>query len=65
MMTFFIFAGDMLVMLFMIGLIIWVFMATADSDIDNIASIPLNDEDYESDLLTRPDTPNREAKHNG
>ena len=53
-MTWFIFAGDMLVMLFMVCLIIWVFMVTPDEEIDESAKIPLQDEDYESDLLTRP-----------
>lgn len=54
-MTLFIFAGDMLVMLFMVGLIVWVFMVMPDSEIDDTANIPLQDEDYESDLLTRPE----------
>lgn len=54
-MTWFIFAGDMIVMLFMVILIIWVFMVTPDREIDQAASIPLVDEEYESDLLTRPE----------
>ena len=54
-MTWFIFAGDMLVMLFMVGLVIWVFMVTPDDEIDESANIPLQDEDYEVELYTRPD----------
>lgn len=49
-MTWFIFAGDMLVMLFMVGLIIWVFMVAPDKEIDDTANIPLQDEVYGSDL---------------
>ena len=64
-MTLFIFAGDMLVMLFMVGLVIWVFMVTPDSEIDSTANIPLMDEDYESDLLTRPEDDTREGKPHG
>ncbi len=45
-MSWFIFVGDMLVMLFMVVLVIWVFMVSADSNIDRSANIPLNDEDY-------------------
>lgn len=51
-MTWFIFAGDMIVMLFMVGLVIWVFMVTPDSEIDASAEIPLHDEEYESDLVS-------------
>jgi len=50
-MTFFIFAGDLLVMLFMVLLVIWVFMVSSDSEIDSTAQIPLQDEVYESDLI--------------
>lgn len=49
MMTWFIFAGDMLVMLFMVSLVIWVFMVSADSDIEEAALIPLRDEVYDSE----------------
>ena len=45
-MSWFIFVGDMLVMLFMVILVIWVFMVSAESNIDRSANIPLNDEDY-------------------
>lgn len=43
-MTFFIFAGDMLVMLFMVILVVWVFWRTADETIESSARIPLEDE---------------------
>jgi hypothetical protein len=43
-MTFFIFAGDMLVMLFMTVLVVWLFWRMPDSTIDASARIPLDDE---------------------
>lgn len=43
-MTFFIFAGDMLVMLFMVLLVVWLFWRMPDSDLDASARIPLEDE---------------------
>ena len=43
-MTYFIFAGDMLVMLFMVVLAIWVFYRSSDDTIDRTARIPLEDE---------------------
>jgi cbb3-type cytochrome oxidase subunit 3 len=43
-MTFFIFAGDMLVMLFMFVLVVWLFWRLPDSTIDASARIPLEDE---------------------
>ena len=43
-MTYFIFAGDMLVMLFMVLLVIWVFWKSSDKTIDESARIPLEDE---------------------
>ena len=45
MMTYVIFAGDMLVMAFMICLIVWVSVYASDRDIDAIARIPLEDDD--------------------
>ena len=53
-MSWFIFVGDMLVMLFMVVLVTWVFMVSADRDIDRSANIPLNDEDYGDE---EPDLP--------
>ena len=43
-MTFFIFAGDMLVMLFMVVLVIWVYWKSSDRTIERSARIPLDDE---------------------
>lgn len=43
-MTYFIFAGDMLVMLFMVVLVIWVFWRSSDKTISDAAKIPLHDE---------------------
>lgn len=43
-MTYFLFAGDMLVMLFMVVLVVWVFMRSSDETIDEAARIPLEDE---------------------
>ncbi len=43
-MTFFIFAGDMLVMLFMVVLVVWLFWRLPDSTIEATARIPLEDE---------------------
>ena len=43
-MTFFIFAGDMLVMLFMVVVVAWVFWASSDETISKSARIPLEDE---------------------
>lgn len=43
-MTFFIFAGDMLVMLFMVVLVLWVFSRSSDKTISDAANIPLQDE---------------------
>ena len=46
-MTLFLFAGDMLVMLFMAALVVWVFWRSSDKDIDDTAHIPLQDEQPE------------------
>ncbi len=43
-MTWFIFAGDMLVMLFMVVLVVWVFWRSSDESIADAARIPLEDE---------------------
>ena len=43
-MTYFIFAGDMLVMLFMTVLVVWVFWRSSDETIKESACIPLEDE---------------------
>lgn len=43
-MTYFIFIGDMLVMLFMIGVAVWVSLASSQNVLDRAARIPLEDE---------------------
>jgi hypothetical protein len=42
--TYFIFAGDMLVMLFMTVLAVWLYLRMPDSTLDASARIPLEDE---------------------
>ena len=44
-MTYLLFAGDMLVMAFMTGVIVWVSVIAKDEEIDAVARIPLEDED--------------------
>ena len=44
-MTYFIFAGDMLVMAFMIGVVVWVSLSSSAEALDEAARIPLEDED--------------------
>jgi hypothetical protein len=44
-MTYLIFAGDMLVMAFMIGLVAWVALGMSDRDIDAARCLPLEDDD--------------------
>ena len=43
-MTYFIFIGDMLVMLFMVCLAVWVSLTSSKSALEKAARIPLNDE---------------------
>lgn len=45
MMTYLLFAGDMLVMAFMIGLVAWVALGTSDSELEKTARLPLEEED--------------------
>ena len=49
-MTYFLFAGDMLVMLFMVLVATWVFVWSSDRDIKETAEIPLNDEEPDETL---------------
>ena len=49
-MTYFIFAGDMLVMLFMFVLVVWVFLRSSDATMNQSARIPLDDEGEVSDV---------------
>lgn len=44
-MTWFLFVGDMLVMAFMIGIVIWVSLRSSRAYLDAAARIPLEDED--------------------
>ena len=46
-MTYFIFAGDMLVMLFMVCLAVWVSLASSKSTFEEAARIPLDDEGHD------------------
>ena len=43
-MTFVIFAGDMLVMAFMMAVAVWVYMKSSRASIESSARIPLEDE---------------------
>lgn len=43
-MTFFIFAGDMLVMAFMAALVVWLYLRQGKETLDASARIPLEDE---------------------
>ncbi len=53
-MTWFVFAGDMLVMLFMTVLVVWVFWRSSDDAIAAAARLPLDDEgDVEADDANR------------
>ena len=45
-MTYFIFVGDMLVMLFMVGVAVWVSLASSQNALERAARIPLEDEDH-------------------
>lgn len=44
-MTYLLFAGDMLVMAFMIALVAWVALGTSDRDIEAAARLPLEEDD--------------------
>ncbi len=46
-MTWVIFAGDMLVMAFMIGLVAWLALGMSERDIERAARLPLDDDDDE------------------
>ncbi len=43
-MTLLLFAGDMLVMAFMAGLAVWALWGSSDETVDEVAGIPLTDE---------------------
>ena len=44
-MTFFIFAGDMLVMAFMMAVVVWVLLRSSGQKMEEASRIPLEDED--------------------
>ena len=45
MMTYFLFAGDMLVMAFMIGIVVYVSLNTQSESLEKTSRIPLEDEE--------------------
>ncbi len=47
-MTLLLFAGDMLVMAFMAGLAVWALWGSSDEAIDEVAGVPLADEDTDA-----------------
>lgn len=46
-MTYFIFAGDMLVMALMIVVVVWVSLKSSQKNMDKAARIPLEDEEFD------------------
>lgn len=48
-MTYLIFAGDMLVMAFMIGLVAWLATGASDAELEMAARLPLEDEGERDD----------------
>jgi hypothetical protein len=48
-MTYFLFAGDMLVMAFMVGLVVWVSLKSSREVLEESAAIPLHDEIFLDD----------------
>jgi cbb3-type cytochrome oxidase subunit 3 len=46
-MTFFLFAGDMLVMAFMMAVVVWVLLRSSGQKMEETARIPLEDEEDE------------------
>jgi hypothetical protein len=46
-MAYFLFAGDMFVMAFMMFVVIWVSLKSSKKDIQKAAQIPLNDEHHD------------------
>lgn len=47
-MAYFLFAGDMLVMAFMMVVVVWVSMKSSKKSIDRASRIPLDDERYDA-----------------
>lgn len=54
-MTWLIFIGDMLIMLFMIGLVVWVVLRVNQRTVDKSSRIPLDDERHEQGMRTEQD----------
>ena len=46
-MTYFLFAGDLLVMAFMFGLVAWVLLRSSNKKLTEAANIPLEDERHD------------------
>jgi cbb3-type cytochrome oxidase subunit 3 len=46
-MTYFLFAGDMLVMAFMAALVVWLYLRKDNAELDGSARIPLEDERHD------------------
>jgi cbb3-type cytochrome oxidase subunit 3 len=46
-MMYFIFAGDMLIMLFMVFVVVWVSLGATQANIERAARIPLEDERFD------------------
>lgn len=46
-MTYFIFAGDLLVMAFMFGLVVWLSLRSSKQKLKEAANIPLEDERHD------------------
>jgi len=46
-MTYFLFAGDLIIMAFMFAVVIWLFLRSPDSKLDEAAKIPLEDERHD------------------
>ena len=47
-MTLLLFAGDMVVMAFMAGLAVWALWGSSDEAVDEVAGVPLADEDTDA-----------------
>ena len=56
-MTWFLFAGDLLVMAFMMSLVVWVFLKSSKQSLNEAARIPLEDEIFaDKELEEDPDS---------
>jgi hypothetical protein len=64
-MTIVLFAGDLLVMAFMIGVVVWVSLCTSDEQIDAIARLPLEDDGADAHRPSNHPTSNPETSPHG